>query len=304
MAGDATDVAEMDADQILADANHQLATEIAGLDALGVDLGSGESRLHTFWSAAWPKAAAVALALLAWQCVVWSHWKREYILPGPTDVLPELWRMAHTAVLWDSVGTTMRRALTGFALAVVIGSVVGLLVSSFRLARVAFGSLITGLQTMPSVAWFPLALVLFKLSEGAIFFVVVLGAAPSVANGLLTGVDNIPTILTRAGRVLGAGRLGQLRHVVIPGALPSFVSGLRQGWAFAWRSLLAGELIVIVANKPSIGTRLDFERQFGDYPAMMAIMLVILTIGVLIDSLVFTQLDRAILRRRGLVSAR
>lgn len=293
----------LDADQILADANVQLAEEIAGLDALEIEPGGDESRLHASWSATWPKVAAVGLALLFWQVVVWSHWKPEYILPGPNKVLPALWDKTKSGVLPRAVGTTMRRAVTGFAIAVLVGCVIGLVVSTFKFARVAFGSLITGLQTMPSVAWFPLALVLFKQSEAAIFFVIVLGAAPSIANGLLTGVDNIPPILTRAGRVLGAGRFAQIRHVVLPGALPSFVSGLRQGWAFAWRSLLAGELIVIIANKPSIGSRLDFDRQFNDYPSMIATMLVILLIGVVVDSLVFTQLDRAILRRRGLAPA-
>ncbi len=294
----------LDADQILADANQQLAEEIAGLDALENEPGEDGSGVHRFWSALWPKAAAIGLALLGWQVVVWTHWKPEYILPGPNKVFPALWDMSRSGVLWDAVGTTMRRAVTGFAIAVLVGCCIGLLVSTFRLARVAFGSLITGLQTMPSVAWFPLALVLFKQSEAAIFFVIVLGAAPSIANGLLTGVDNIPPLLTRAGRVLGAGRVAQIRYVVLPGALPSFISGLRQGWAFAWRSLLAGELLVIIANKPSIGSRLDFDRQFNDYPSMMAMMLVILLLGVLIDSLVFTQLDRAILRRRGLVPTR
>jgi NitT/TauT family transport system permease protein len=301
----AVDTVDDDAlEHVLADADHQLASEIAGLDALEAEITAGTSRAHAVWSAAWPKLAAVALALVAWQLVVWSKWRPDYILPGPSQVFPALGDMIADGSLWQAVATTMRRALTGFAMAVVIGCLLGVVVSTFRIARVAFGSLITGLQTMPSVAWFPLALVLFKRSEGAIFFVIVLGAAPSIANGLLTGVDNIPPILTRAGRVLGAGRFGQVRHVVLPGALPSFVSGLRQGWAFAWRSLLAGELLVIIANKPSIGSTLEFSRQVSDYPAMMATMLVILLIGVLVDTFVFTQLDRAILRRRGLVASR
>ena len=106
---------------------------------------------------------------------------------------------------------------------------------------------------MPSIAWFPLAILLFKLSEQAIMFVVVLGAAPSIANGLIAGVDHIPPILLRAGRVLGARGVTAYRHVVLPASLPSFVGGLKQGWAFAWRSLMAGELLVIIAGKPSIG---------------------------------------------------
>ena len=139
----------------------------------------------------------------------------------------------------------MRRAAVGFALALVIGVLVGGVVASSRIARSAVGSLITGLQTMPSIAWFPLAILLFQLSEGAIMFVVVLGAAPSIANGLIAGVDHVPPILLRAGH--GDGRRRRwpsFRHVVLPASMPSFVGGLKQGWAFAWRSLMAGELLV------------------------------------------------------------
>ena len=98
--------------------------------------------------------------------------------------------------------------------------------------------MVTGLQTMPSIAWFPLAILLFQQSERAVLFVVVLGAAPSIANGIVAGIDHTPPILLRAGRVLGARGFSSLRHVVLPAAFPSFVSGLKQGWAFAWRSLL------------------------------------------------------------------
>ena len=130
-----------------------------------------------------------------------------------------------------------------------IGTVVGSLVARIPTLRAAFGSLITGLQTMPSIAWFPLAILIFQLSERAILFVVVLGAAPSIANGLITGADNVPPILLRAGRVLGARGLAAYRYVVLPASLPSFVGGLKQGWAFAWRSLMAGELLVVIRGQ-------------------------------------------------------
>ncbi len=162
------------------------------------------------------------------------------------------------------------------------------------------GSLITGLQTMPSIAWFPLALLLFRLSEAAIMFVVVIGAAPSIANGLISGIDNVPPLLTRAGRVLGARGLGAYRYVILPAALPSFLTGLKQGWAFAWRSLMAGELLVIIANQPSIGSRLQFEREFADSAGLMSVMLLILVLGVAVDAIAFSTLERHVRRRRGL----
>jgi NitT/TauT family transport system permease protein len=152
---------------------------------------------------------------------------------------------------------------------------------------------------MPSIAWFPLAILLFKLSEGAITFVVVLGAAPSIANGLIGGIDHVPPILLRAGRMLGAKGPTLFRHVVLPAALPSCLAGLKQGWAFAWRSLMAGELLVIL-GAPSIGARLAAGRELSDAPLLMAMMVVVLVIGLGVDAL-FGAADTALRRRRGLV---
>jgi len=165
----------------------KLAEEIAGLDALETHLESHPSRARQIWTTVWPKLAAIAIALFAWQAVVWSGWKPDYVLPGPDKVLPALLEMLGTAKFWTAVGITMRRAVSGYALALVIGSVLGIAVARSRLLRSAVGSLITGLQTMPSIAWFPLAILLFGLTERAIMFVVVLGAAPSIANGLIAG---------------------------------------------------------------------------------------------------------------------
>jgi NitT/TauT family transport system permease protein len=194
----------------------------------------------------------------------------------------------------------MRRAVTGYVLALVIGSVIGIAVARIRLLRSAVGSLITGLQTMPSIAWFPLAILLFGLTERAIMFVVVLGAAPSIANGLIAGVDHVPPLMLRAGRMIGAKGVGLYRHVVLPAALPTYVAGLKQGWAFAWRSLMAGELLVIVARRPSIGDQLQLAREFSRADQMLALMIVILVIGIIVDT-VFGRADMTIRRRRGLI---
>ena len=276
-----------------------LDQQVAGLDALETPQEPKEKISKRLWSLTWPKVAALGLALLLWQSVVWSGWKPEFILPGPITTFQRLWEDLQTDVLWSAMATTLRRGAWGFFLAVIIGSVVGLLVSRFRSLRAAVGSMITGLQTMPSIAWFPLAIVLFKLSEQAITFVVILGAAPSVANGLIYGIDHIPPNLLRAGRAMGGKGISYYRHVVLPAALPSFVGGLKQGWAFAWRSLMAGELIVVIANKHSLGELLDTNRAVLDYPGMLSIMLVILTIGIVLDSLVFAQIEKRIRAKWG-----
>jgi NitT/TauT family transport system permease protein len=273
------------------------ARELSGLDALE----SSTRAPRRIWSQTWPKLAAVALALVIWQAVVWSHWKPDYALPGPTTVLPRLRHELGRAVTWRAIATTMRRAAVGFAVATFIGSVVGLAVARVRLLRTAVGSMITGLQTMPSITWFPLALLLFQQSEGAITFVVVIGAAPAIANGLISGIDHIPPILDRAGRAMGATGWRRHRHVTLPAAVPSYVGGLKQGWAFAWRSLMAGELLVIIANRPSIGSRIAFEQDFADASGLIAWMIVIVVIGVLVDAVLFGVIERGVRRRRGLV---
>ena len=278
----------------------KLAEEIAGLDALEAHLGTHPSRARQIWSTVWPKLAAIALALAAWQAIVWSGWKDDYVLPGPDRVLPNLVDLVGTADFWTAVSITMRRAVAGYALALVIGSVIGLAVARVRLLRTAVGSLITGLQTMPSIAWFPLAILLFGLSEQAIMFVVVLGAAPSIANGLIAGVDHVPPLMLRAGRMIGAKGVGLYRHVVLPAALPTYVAGLKQGWAFAWRSLMAGELLVLIPGQTSVGAQLQFSREFSDAPGLIAMMIVVLVIGIVIDAL-FGAADARLRRRRGLV---
>jgi len=280
--------------------DQKLAEEIAGLDALEAHLGTRPGRARLLWSAAWPKLAAIVLALGIWQAVVWSGWKPDYRLPGPGKVLPAFVRLVRTANFRTAVGITMRRALTGYLLALMIGSVIGLAVARVRLLRSAVGSLITGLQTMPSIAWFPLAILLFGLTERAIMFVVVLGAAPSIANGLIAGVDHVPPLMVRAGRMIGAKGVGLYRHVVLPASLPTYVTGLKQGWAFAWRSLMAGELLSVVASRPSIGARLQFARDASAADDMLAVMIVILVIGIVVDT-VFGRADVAIRRRWGLI---
>jgi len=278
-----------------------LEQEIEGLDALDVPIVEPEARLRALWLAAWPKLAAVGIVLAIWQLVVFTGWRPPYVLPGPVRVFAELGDLIVTAKFWSAVATTLRRAATGFALAIAIGTALGVVVSRSQLLRRAFGSFLTGLQSMPSIAWFPFAILVFKLSESAILFVVVLGASPSIANGLVNGIDHIPPLLLRAGRVLGARGLASLRHVILPAALPGYVAGLKQGWAFSWRSLMAGELLVIIETRPALGSQLQFARELSDAPALIALMIVVLVIGILVDSLVFAAIEQRIRRRRGLI---
>jgi NitT/TauT family transport system permease protein len=252
------------------------------------------------WRSAWPKLLAVALVVALWQLVVLAQWKPEYVLPGPRTVVADLGSLVTTADFWHGVRLTLTRAVTGFVLAVVIGALVGAAVSRFAPLRAAIGSLITGLQTMPSIMWFPLAILLFQLSESAIMFVVIIGAAPSVANGLISGIDYVPRTWLRVGQVLGMRGFAKYRHLILPAALPSFISGLKQGWAFSWRSLMAGELLVIVPGALSIGVRMQQARDLSNASDVLCYIIVVLVIGILIDVL-FSTADNALRRRWGLL---
>ncbi|MDQ6616629.1 MAG: ABC transporter permease subunit [Actinomycetota bacterium] len=141
------------------------------------------------------------------------------------------------------------------------------------------------------------------MRESAILFVLLVGAVPSIANGVISGIDNIPPLLLRAGRVLGARGYSRYRRVVLPAALPGFVAGMKQGWAFAWRSLMAGELLVVIAHKPSLGQTLENASSQNDYAGLMATMVVILVVGLVLDAVVFKRLEQTVLRRRGLADA-
>ncbi|CAM5744031.1 Riboflavin transport system permease protein RibX [Mycolicibacterium aubagnense] len=257
-------------------------------------------RLQSVFASVRAKTLALLMLLGAWQLVYLSGWKSAVVLPGPATVGATLWRQLQDALLWTAVSTTMVRALVGFGLALLLGAALGGVLSRNRLLRNTFGPIIAGLQTMPAIAWFPFAIIFFGLNTSAILFVIVIGAAPSVALGVIAGADHIPPLQLRAARIMGLRRFALYRHVILPASLPTFVSGLRQAWAFAWRSLMAGELVVMVAGTASIGVLLQNAQNMSDMPLAIAVMIVVLAIGVVVDS-VFGLADRQIRRYWGLV---
>ena len=284
------------------------AAALAGLDNLEVSSSGGSSRPSAgdigarVWRSLWPKALAVVIVLASWQLVYLANIKPHVVLPGPGQVFPDLWHQLQHAQLWKAIGLTLRQAVEGFVLAVVVGTVVGLIVARVPPVRAAVGSLITGLQTIPSVVWIPFAIILFGNNSTAILFMVIITASPAIANGLITGVDFTPPLLLRAGKTMGLRRFELYRSLILPAALPSFVAGLKQGWAFAWHGLLAGELLVIVPNLASIGVLLTADQDQTDMVGVISIMIVILALGVLVDVL-FNTLNESIRRRRGLAPA-
>jgi sulfonate transport system permease protein len=272
---------------------------IAGLDNLDV-LPPQQARGRFWakaWAAAWPKLLALVLALAIWELVYLSGFKHA-ILPGPATTLRNLWAQLHHGLIWQAVGVTLRRAVIGFALALVIGTVVGALVSRVRPLRAGFGSLITAVQTLPSIVWVPFAIILFGANTQAILFVIVMTAAPAIANGLIAGADYLPPLLLRAGKTMGLRRLSLYRHVIMPATLPAFVGGLKQGWAFGWHGLIAGEVVVLILGQPSLGVLLSNDQDQADMASAIAVIIVILVIGIVVDML-FNVVNGRIRRRWG-----
>ena len=285
----------------VADGAAPAGNALAGLDAL--DLAGRPSarpgRLAIrLWNMLWPKALAVALVLAIWELITLSGYKKD-IWPATGPTLANLWDQLKTALLWKAIGDTLQSAVIGFAVALLIGAVIGALVSRIPPLRAAVGSLITGLQTMPSIAWVPFAALLFANNNSAILFLSILGAAPSIANGLITGVDYTSPVLLKAGQMMGLGWLSLWRHLILPASLPVYVAGLKQGWAFGWRSLMAGELIVLVFNHPTLGELLNNDQSLSDLQSATAIIIVIFIIGIGVDAL-FGAADTSIRKRWGL----
>ena len=281
-----------------------LASLEAGLDALETHTTARVSRVTKAWSAIWPPLLFVLLLLGVWQLVYSAHVAPQYKLPSPSQVLSALNEEASRGELSEAVWNSVRRGGIGFLASLAIATPLGLLVGRVRPVRRAVGPILSGLQSLPSVAWVPAAVLWFGFSDATIYFVVLFGAVPSIANGVVSGLDQVPPLFLRVGRVLGAKGLDSARYVLLPAALPGYVGGMRQGWAFSWRSLMAAELI---ARSPDlglgVGQLLDSARQNVDIAGVIAGVFTILVIGIAVELCVFAPLERRVLRRRGLLAA-
>jgi NitT/TauT family transport system permease protein len=275
----------------------------AGLDAL--ELGPVEDRA-SWWrrvlDSAVPPLLALFLILGVWQLIVTTRSPAN--LPSPHEVWIEFqdqWRLGR---IQEAVKTSLQRGVLGFLLSVAIATPIGLLLARVRVLRRAFRPLISGLQSLPSVAWVPAAILWFGLAESALYFVIFMGAIPSIINGTISGIDQVPPLFQRVGHVLGARGLKLARYVLLPAALPGYLGGLKQGWAFSWRSLMAAELIVNSGDLGlGLGQVLDQARSLSSLPGVMVGILAILVVGIAVDLLLFAPLERHILKRRGLLAA-
>ena len=285
-----------------ASATDDLRSLSAGLDRLQTDPERTPNAWRRFTTSVLPPILFVIALIVAWQLYVVIAQPRPDIVPSPLAVATAIGDAWESGRLQLAVVTSLERGVFGFLIAVAVGTPLGLLLAEVRPLRRAVGPIISGLQVLPSVAWVPAAILWFGLSDATVYFVVLMGAVPSIVNGLISGVEQVPPQLRRVGTVLGAGpgRLATL--VVLPAALPGYVAGLKQGWAFSWRSLMAAEIIATGGTIGfGLGSMLDQSRELADLAGVLATILVILAIGILIELVFFAPLERRMLRRRGLL---
>ena len=274
----------------------------SGLDALDSKQAVVKSHLGKRVLKAISPLIAVAGLIAIWQMAIVIFDIESYILPTPLDVahsIEQQWKLGN---LQEAVFRSFLRGIQGFLLAIIIATPIGVFLGLNKYARAVFGPILLGLQQLPSVAWVPAAIIWFGLSPATIYAVILLGSVPSIANGLISGIDQIPPIYLKLATVLRANNWQRVRHIVLPGAWTGYLAGLEQGWAFAWRSLMAAELIAISpALGLGIGQLLDVGRQLGDMSLVIASIIMIMLIGVMVEKVFFSPVRNRTLRKRGLL---
>ncbi|MBM4061724.1 MAG: ABC transporter permease [Planctomycetes bacterium] len=247
-------------------------------------------------------AVFVLLLLAAWEALVRAELWNTVLLPAPSTVLAYLSGALLDGTLLDAAAVTARRLGVGYLAGMLAGLPLGLLCSRFQSARDTIGVLALGLQTLPSVCWAPLALLWFGQTEAAMTFVVVMGTTWSILLATADGVRAIPPLWLRAARTMGSRRLHTVLHVLLPGALPAIVSGLKQGWAFAWRSLMAAEIFITILTGFGLGQLLHYGRELHAMDQVLGVMTVIVAIGLLAEQILFGPVERWLRRRFGMTA--
>lgn len=239
------------------------------------------------------------LLIILWEVMVRAKVWSPVILPSPLTVADYLWGALRDGTLLSAAWVTMKRLVLGYLFGILLGLPLGLLTARFKVCQDTLGLLALGLQTLPSVCWVPLALLWFGQTEAAMFFVVVMGTLWSMIIATDNGVRNIPPIYARAARTMGSKGLHMWINVMLPASLPFIVGGMKQGWAFAWRSLMAAEIYVTILSGFGLGHLLHYGRELNAMEQVIGVMLVIVLIGLLADKIMFSPWERFLHRRWG-----
>jgi len=235
--------------------------------------------------------------IVVWQIISMAGVWPDNIFPTPYEVAEDLAYSAADGSLFYGIATSMWRLSIGLAIAIGGGVVLGIFMARVEVINQTVGSLVLGLQSIPSIAWVPLAILWFGLTDGGIIFVTAIGAIFAVTINTYTGVKNIDPHYIEAARNMGAKGSQLITAVLIPAAFPYMISGFKQGWAFAWRGVIGAELLFSFLG---LGFLLNAGRSLNDVSQVISIMIVIMIIGLVIDSVVFKKLENKVMSRWGL----
>jgi NitT/TauT family transport system permease protein len=241
----------------------------------------------------------LAILVALWEAVARAGiWPRA-LFPTPLEVLSFLGRALGDGTLLTATLVTLRRLVLGYALGLLLGVPLGIVAARSVVGRDTLGFVAMGLQALPSVCWLPMALLWFGQTESAMLFVVVMGTVWSILLAASDGLRSVPPIYVRAARTMGSKGLHTWIHVALPSALPFFVTGMKQGWAFAWRSLMAAEIFVTILTGFGLGQLLHYGRELHAMDQVLGVMVVIVAVGLLVDRLLFGPLERFLHTRWG-----
>ncbi|MHB8170591.1 MAG: ABC transporter permease [Thermincolia bacterium] len=241
-----------------------------------------------------------SLLIAAWEGLVRVEVWPRYLFPSPFDVAESLVNGFADKSIPIAAGASMERIGLGYVISLAIGIPLGILIARIKLLHETVGSLVLGLQTLPSICWLPLAILWFGLNEQAIIFIVIIGAVFSITLSAESGVKNIPPLFLRAAKTMGAKGWRMYLEVVLPAALPEIITGMKLAWSFAWRSLMAGELL---ASGLGLGQVLMLGRDLADMSQVISVMFIIALLGLIIDRLIFARLENNVRHKWGLTKA-
>ena len=243
-----------------------------------------------------------ALLITVWQCAFYLgtsvlQWWKPYAFPNPLGVWQSLVALLEQNLLFTATWFSLRRVFVGFLLAVLIGAAAGMALSRLQTLSETVKPLILGIQSLPSVCWVPFAILWFGLTESSILFVVIMGSAFSVSIAVEAAIRNVNPLYVKAAKTMGAKGSVMYFKVILPAGLPALLTGLKQGWSFAWRSLMAAE---VMSASIGLGQTLMMGRDLADINRVTLIILIIIIIGVLIEKSVFSMAEERALKRIGL----
>ena len=245
----------------------------------------------------------LVLLVAVWQGFYWVFVDllavcKPYSVPSPQGVAERFVDLCGDGTLLIATGNSLLRGIGGYAIAVVLGVILGLLINRFQYLQKNLKPLVLGIQTLPSVCWVPFSILWFGLSTQAILFVVIMGSAFSIAISVDNAIKNVQPIYTKAALLMGASKRQLYLHVILPASLPELISGMKQGWSFAWRALMSGE---VMTTSIGLGQTLIMGRDLADIDQVMLVMLVIVLVGILIDKCIFSVIETRVLKKRGLL---